>query len=251
MMAALITGLICFLVIGYLEVPLPEVVSVVREIILAVAHTLLVVLVLRIILFVLFLGRRRRDPCRSSSDTETQSHHPNPYTLLQIHSHRTSISQCWCVAIMTFGWMKVCPVMNSLRMIFSPMSLAHEDPTSTEENHEVCKVIYLFTREQTRNPDACSIALGSFAFHQEQRKPGPGGSFMKPVDSGSSIGLDRLAKWNEVMCAISVSTQVAFAPVPCDQLREFDSGFSGNARDLPEDNMWLAIVGEMPDSKSD
>ena len=54
-MTALVASLICFLVIVYLEVPLLGVVSVVREIILAVAHTLLIVLVFRIILFVLLL----------------------------------------------------------------------------------------------------------------------------------------------------------------------------------------------------
>src|SRR5580692_9184210 len=90
-MTALVASLICFLVIVYLEVPLLGVVSVVREIIPAVARTLLVVLVFRIILFVLFLGRRRRYPCRSSRNTDTQSHHANPDTLLQIHPHRASI----------------------------------------------------------------------------------------------------------------------------------------------------------------
>ena len=55
MMTALVARLICFFIIVYLEVPLSGVVSVVREIILAVAHTLLIVLVLGIILFELVL----------------------------------------------------------------------------------------------------------------------------------------------------------------------------------------------------
>jgi len=54
-MTALVASLICFLIIVYLEVPLLGVVSVVREIILAVAHTLLVVLVLRIVYIMLVL----------------------------------------------------------------------------------------------------------------------------------------------------------------------------------------------------
>jgi hypothetical protein len=74
---------------------------------------------------------------------------------------------------------------------------------------------------------------------------------MKPVDIGSTIGLDRLATWNEVMCAISVSAEGTFALVrDSDDLREADSDFSGIAWKLSEDTMWLAIVSEMPDSKS-
>jgi hypothetical protein len=73
---------------------------------------------------------------------------------------------------------------------------------------------------------------------------------MKPVDIGSSIGLDRLATWNEVMCAISVSAEGTFALVrDSDDLREADSDFSVIAWKLSEDTMWLAIVSEMPDSK--
>jgi hypothetical protein len=74
---------------------------------------------------------------------------------------------------------------------------------------------------------------------------------MKPVDIGSSIGLDRLATWNEVMCAISVSAEGALLlGGACNDLREMDSDFSGSACNLPEDEMWLAIAREMPDSKS-
>jgi hypothetical protein len=74
---------------------------------------------------------------------------------------------------------------------------------------------------------------------------------MKPVDIGSSIGSDRFATWNEVMCAISVSAEGTFALVrDSGDLREADSGFSANARNLPEDDMWLTIAREMPWSQS-
>jgi hypothetical protein len=74
---------------------------------------------------------------------------------------------------------------------------------------------------------------------------------MKPVGIGNSIGLDRLATWNEVMCAISVSAQGAFALVgDSNNLREADSDVSGSACHLPQDDVWLAIAREMPDSRS-
>jgi len=56
---------------------------------------------------------------------------------------------------------------------------------------------------------------------------------MKPTNIDiyiySPIGLDRLATWNEVRCAM-------------------DSDFSACACHLPEDVMSLAIVGEMSDA---
>ena len=74
---------------------------------------------------------------------------------------------------------------------------------------------------------------------------------MKPVGIGSSIGLDRLATWNEVMCAISASDEGTFALVrDSDDLREADSDFSISACNLAEDDMWLAIAREMRNSKS-
>jgi hypothetical protein len=74
---------------------------------------------------------------------------------------------------------------------------------------------------------------------------------MKPVGIGSSIGLDRLATWNEVMCAISVSDEGTFALVrDSEDLREADFDFSVGACNLTEDDMWLAIAREMRDSKS-
>ena len=74
---------------------------------------------------------------------------------------------------------------------------------------------------------------------------------MKPVNIVSSIGLDRLATWNEVMCAIPASDEGTFALVrDSNDLREADSDFSVSACNLPEDDLWLAIAREMPDSKS-
>ena len=73
---------------------------------------------------------------------------------------------------------------------------------------------------------------------------------MKPVDIGSTIGLDRLATWNEVMCAISFSAEGTIALVrESDDLREEDSDLSGSACNLSEDDLWLAIACEMSDSK--
>lgn len=72
---------------------------------------------------------------------------------------------------------------------------------------------------------------------------------MKSVNIGSSIGLDRLATWSEVMCAISVSAEGALALRGCNDLRERGSDFSVSACNLPDDDMWLAIVRVMPESK--
>lgn len=74
---------------------------------------------------------------------------------------------------------------------------------------------------------------------------------MKPVDIGSSIGLDRFATWNEVMCAISLSAEGTLALVrDSGDLSDADSDFSVSACNLPEDDMWLAIARDMPASKS-
>jgi hypothetical protein len=105
--------------------------------------------------------------------------------------------------------------------------------------------------EQTRNSDVSIVVIGWFASRQEYRNPGLGGSLMKPVDVGSYIGLDRLATWNEVICATSASAEGPLGlGVACNELREMDSDFGGNACNLPEEDMWLAIAREMPDSKS-
>jgi hypothetical protein len=74
---------------------------------------------------------------------------------------------------------------------------------------------------------------------------------MKPVNVGRSIGLDRLATRNEVICAIMVSTRDALVLVGgSEDLHEVDSEFSDIPCNPAEENMWLAIASEMPDSKS-
>jgi hypothetical protein len=74
-------------------------------------------------------------------------------------------------------------------------------------------------------------------------------SLTKLADIESSIGSDRLATWNEVCRALSFSSQDATKPA-CDDFRETNSDFSGRTGNLPENDMWLAIVSEMPDSRS-
>jgi hypothetical protein len=74
---------------------------------------------------------------------------------------------------------------------------------------------------------------------------------MKPVDSESSIGLDRLATCDEVRCAMLFSSQGASELVgSCSDLLGVDSDFSARACNLPEDIMWLTILGEIVDSTS-
>jgi hypothetical protein len=74
---------------------------------------------------------------------------------------------------------------------------------------------------------------------------------MKPVNARSSIGLDRLATCNEVICAIMVSTRGAFPLVGgSEDLREVDSDFRDTPCNPAEETMWLAIASGMPDSKS-
>jgi hypothetical protein len=63
----------------------------------------------------------------------------------------------------------------------------------------------------------------------------------------SCIGLDRLATWDEVRYAMASWSQGAFELVgACDDCRELDPDFTGRARNLSKDIMWLAIVSEMP-----
>ena len=72
---------------------------------------------------------------------------------------------------------------------------------------------------------------------------------MKLADIESSIGLDPLATWNEVRCAMSFSSQCAVELAgDCDDSREMDSDFSGRACNLREDIMWLAIASGLLNS---
>ena len=73
---------------------------------------------------------------------------------------------------------------------------------------------------------------------------------MNRVVLESSIGVDRIATWNEVRYAMAFPSQVPFESVGVrDDLIEMDSSVSGRACDLSEDGIWLAIAREMPDSK--
>ena len=63
--------------------------------------------------------------------------------------------------------------------------------------------------------------------------------------------LDRLSTWDEVRSALSFSSQSAFGPIgESGDLGEAGPDCSGIAWNLSEDTMWLAIINEMPDSKS-
>jgi hypothetical protein len=93
--------------------------------------------------------------------------------------------------------------------------------------------------------------LDGSRFIQRQRNSDRGGFLMKPVEMECSIGLDRLATWNEVLCAMSGSSPGGIALVgERDAFREEDSDFNGGVGNLSEDTLWLALVREMPDSKS-
>jgi hypothetical protein len=72
---------------------------------------------------------------------------------------------------------------------------------------------------------------------------------MNRVVIKSSMGLDRIATWNEVRYALSFSSQCELAGSR-DDSSKIDSDFSGRTGNLSEDDMWLSIVDEMPDSKS-
>jgi hypothetical protein len=109
----------------------------------------------------------------------------------------------------------------------------------------------MFTSEQTKNPDASIVVLGWLPLGHEYRNSGRGGPRVKPVDVKYSLGLDRLATWNEVMRAISVSTEGVLAlDGAFSNLREMHSDDSSGAYSPPEDDLWLATVREMPESKS-
>jgi hypothetical protein len=87
-------------------------------------------------------------------------------------------------------------------------------------------------------------------FIKIKSNPGCGGFLMKPVVIESPFGVDRLATWNEVIYAMSPSSHFATEiAAPRDDSSEMDSDSSGRAGNLSEDDMWLALVSEMPDSK--
>jgi hypothetical protein len=74
---------------------------------------------------------------------------------------------------------------------------------------------------------------------------------MKPAKIERPIGLDRLATWNEIRCAMLVSSKNALGVAARDDFfDEADSHLYGPGCNLPEDFAWLDIVREMPDSLS-
>ena len=77
-MALLVAGLIRFLVFVFLEVPLLGVVLVMRMVILAFAHTLLVCFVFRIVLIVVLGKWNRYSVYRASTYTNTHRHPLEP-----------------------------------------------------------------------------------------------------------------------------------------------------------------------------
>jgi hypothetical protein len=76
--ALLVASLVRFLVYVLFEVPILAVVPVMRTVILAFAHTLLVCFVFRIILFVVLEKWSRHGLHHASGDTQTHHYRQNP-----------------------------------------------------------------------------------------------------------------------------------------------------------------------------
>jgi hypothetical protein len=94
------------------------------------------------------------------------------------------------------------------------------------------------------------IVFLRFAFQREQRNRYRGGFLMIPTDIEISIGTDRLATWNEVHSALLSSSRPEFAPVDvCDDSTDMNYYFNDCDSTVPEDSLWLAIIGEMPPSQ--
>lgn|ERR1035437_3574939 len=97
---------------------------------------------------------------------------------------------------------------------------------------------------QTREADAPNIERGYVRSPRERRDAAFGGQFMNILDVESSIGVDRLATWNEVCYAFSCASRDAsdaFSDMP--EFRDRGNNFS-------EDRMWFAIANTMPNSES-
>jgi hypothetical protein len=74
---------------------------------------------------------------------------------------------------------------------------------------------------------------------------------MKPITVESPMGLDRVATWNEVVCAMSSSSRCTIRLTGRrDDSSEMDSDFRGRTGNLSEEDMWLAFASELLDSKS-
>src|ERR1035441_7033969 len=101
--ALLVASLVRFPVYVLLKAPVPAVVFVTRMVIAAFAHTLLVCLVVRVILFVLLLlllfvvlGKwSRHGRCSPYADAHTHHYRQSPDTVFQIRIHRKFVPSSW------------------------------------------------------------------------------------------------------------------------------------------------------------
>jgi hypothetical protein len=74
---------------------------------------------------------------------------------------------------------------------------------------------------------------------------------MKPVVETSCIGLDRLATWKELRCAMEFSSQGAFElGSATDVYRDVRSDLGAGVGVLPEELEWVALASEMQDRES-
>jgi len=62
--------------------------------------------------------------------------------------------------------------------------------------------------------------------------------------------LDRTSTWDEVRSALSISSQVILVVGGSGDLHEADTDLGRASSNHLEGGMWLAIVREMPNSKS-
>jgi hypothetical protein len=83
--AFLVAGLVGFLIVVFLEVPLLAVVQVFRAIVLAFAHTLLVCLVFRVIRVLVLEKWSSHSLYCASTDTQHQRHNPNAMVQVDFH----------------------------------------------------------------------------------------------------------------------------------------------------------------------
>jgi hypothetical protein len=111
---------------------------------------------------------------------------------------------------------------------------------------------YLFVHNVTDEETRCVYSSPTVVCALSgQRNTNGGGRCMATEKIERSTGLDRMATRNEVRLAILFSVRDIFEPVDsCDNLTGMEAAFGGCLYNTAEDRMWLAIVNEMPDSKS-
>jgi len=71
---------------------------------------------------------------------------------------------------------------------------------------------------------------------------------MRPVKSGNSIGLDRMATQHEVHCALSFSSGDTLELSSSDDSGGSNPVFSCPASDLVDEMMWLALACKISNS---